>query len=177
MPWRAGGKLCYADKNEYGYTDPYSEGISSIVVFNNNSDRGGVTHVLQQGVRGDLTLQRFSEKGGFVVEATAHFGSGTHNDTLDTFGKFDKSGPAIGCRVLLGDFDGDGHNEVLTCPGGKMQGELWTYSSVHALMRSPAKYRHHVRAERGQIAPVATADMNNDGHLDAIAVEQYPQAG
>jgi hypothetical protein len=58
-----------------------------------------------------------------------------------------------------------------------MQGELWTYSSVRALMRSPAKHRHHVRAERGQIAPVATADMNNDGHLDAIAVEQYPQAG
>ena len=174
MPWRAGGKLCYADENEYGYTDPYSEGISSIVVFNNNSDRGGVTHVLQQGVIGDLTLQRFSEKGGFVVEATAHFGSGTHNDTFE---KLDKSGPTIGCRVLLGDFDGDGHNEVLTCPGGKMHGELWMYRSVHALMLNPAKHHHHVRAERGLIAPVATADMNNDGHLDAIAVEQYPQAG
>ena len=45
-----------------------------------------------------------------MVEATAHFGSGTHNDTFE---KLDNSGPTIGCRVLLGDFDGDGQNEVL----------------------------------------------------------------
>ena len=77
--------------------------------------------MLQQGVPGDLTLQRFSEQGGFVLEATADFGSGsTLNDTFGKFGKlgkFDEPGSAkvakIGCRVLLGDFDGDGQNEVL----------------------------------------------------------------
>lgn len=116
----------------------------------------------------NLTLQRLGPDGRFSVVATVqqpqfkakHAHSGANK--------------VAGCRVLLGDFDGDGESlEVLTCPDGAAQSEAWLFDSVAAMMNNPDKPRSRLKARRGVIAPVATADLNNDGYLDAVAVELY----
>ena len=105
--------------HQSGYTDIPIEGITSLVLFNNRSDRGGVSHVLQLSVNRNLTLQKVGPDGRFSVVATV-LQPAYHSQDDRRLQR-----PA-GCRLLLGDFDlhSEGR-QVLTCPDGRAQREVW----------------------------------------------------
>ena len=167
-----GRKFCFSDADQLGYEDPTgSERFSvkcndlgedscgqlrNIQVFNNNTHTGGFTHLLQHEA-GLLTLQSWD---GHRFKLSSAF----------TF----RTGSQKACRILLGDFDGDGKLEALACHGFHLRSELALFQTVADMFSGAGpKQRIESAGSSRNIAPVAVADFDNDGDLDALAVESW----
>ena len=172
-----GGKpFCFSDADQLGYVDAHVDPayrreceqlgsdscgvLHNVQVVNNNTRSGGFTHLLQHEA-GLLSLQRWDGRKLSLV-ATKLF----------------RQPPLKACPIILGDFDGDGGTlEALSCGGFSRRQELVLHRSLEAmfaeegvaepLQRLPALTR------KGSITPIAAADFDNDGHLDALAVENW----
>ena len=171
-----GRPFCFSDADQLGYVDPHvdpanrrecgqlgSEScgvLHNVQVVNNNTHSGGFTHLLQHEA-GLLSLQRWD---GHKLSLVAT--------------KLFRQPPLKACPILIGDFDGDGGTlEALSCSGFSRRQELVLHRSLDAmfaedgvaepLQRLPALTR------KGSITPIAAADFDNDGDLDALAVENW----
>ena len=173
-----GQLFCFSDVDQLGYIDPTADPayrkdcealgpencgvLRNVQVINNNTHAGGFTHVLQHEA-GLLSLQRWD---GHRLSLIAS--------------KLFRATPLKGCPILIGDFDGDGTLEALACNGFSRRQELVLHRSLEAmfaddgvvepLQRIPALTR------KGSITPIAAADFDNDGDLDALAVEDWIDA-
>ena len=167
---------CFGDADQLGYVDPHVDPayrkdcetlgsdscgiLRNVQVINNNTHTGGFTHVLQHEA-GLLSLQRWD---GHRLSLTAT--------------KLFRQPPLKACPILIGDFNGDGGTlEALSCKGFSRRQELVLHRSLDAMFADDgvAEPLQRIRAltQKGSITPIAAADLDNDGDLDALAVEDW----